>query len=128
MNVLPETAAGKYDYNGKTYYFCCPRCLERFRAAPAQFLTVGLIREAEAQQPAAFRNHRLDSPEGADRALISQGGALPPLRFAERPYSTGIFTCPMHPEVRQIGPGVCPICGMALEPEVVTLEEEANPE
>jgi Cu+-exporting ATPase len=38
------------------------------------------------------------------------------------------YTCPMHPEVRQIGPGSCPKCGMALEPSVVTLEDEANPE
>ncbi len=30
-----------------------------------------------------------------------------------------IYTCPMHPEVRQVGPGSCPICGMALEPETV---------
>jgi Cu+-exporting ATPase len=34
----------------------------------------------------------------------------------------------MHPQVRQIGPGACPICGMALEPETVTLEETDNPE
>ncbi|RVI55225.1 haloacid dehalogenase, partial [Sinorhizobium meliloti] len=33
-----------------------------------------------------------------------------------------IYTCPMHPQVRQIGPGNCPICGMALEPAVVTAE------
>lgn len=39
-----------------------------------------------------------------------------------------IFTCPMHPEIRQRGPGNCPICGMALEPEEVSLEEETNPE
>ena len=39
-----------------------------------------------------------------------------------------IYTCPMHPEVRQSGPGSCPICGMALEPEEVTLEEGPNPE
>ena len=39
-----------------------------------------------------------------------------------------IYTCPMHPEVRQDGPGSCPICGMALEPEEVTLEEGPNPE
>lgn len=39
-----------------------------------------------------------------------------------------IYTCPMHPEVRQKGPGNCPICGMALEPELVSLEEEDNPE
>jgi len=39
-----------------------------------------------------------------------------------------VYTCPMHPEVRQIGPGNCPICGMALEPEVVTLDSSPNPE
>lgn len=39
-----------------------------------------------------------------------------------------IYTCPMHPEVRQKGPGNCPICGMALEPEEVSLVEEVNPE
>src|SRR5579871_959145 len=39
-----------------------------------------------------------------------------------------IYTCPMHPEVRQVGPGSCPICGMALEPEVATAETGPNPE
>ncbi|ACP22289.1 putative cation-transporting P-type ATPase (plasmid) [Sinorhizobium fredii NGR234] len=39
-----------------------------------------------------------------------------------------IYTCPMHPQVRQIGPGNCPICGMALEPEVVTAETGPSPE
>ena len=39
-----------------------------------------------------------------------------------------IYTCPMHPEIRQIGPGSCPICGMALEPEVASLESGPNPE
>ncbi len=39
-----------------------------------------------------------------------------------------IYTCPMHPEIRQIGPGSCPICGMALEPELVTLDAAPNPE
>jgi P-type Cu+ transporter len=39
-----------------------------------------------------------------------------------------IYTCPMHPEVRQVGPGACPICGMALEPVTVTAEAPANPE
>src|SRR5688572_2801949 len=38
------------------------------------------------------------------------------------------YTCPMHPEVRQIGPGTCPKCGMALEPTVDTGAEEKNPE
>src|SRR5215813_12572712 len=39
-----------------------------------------------------------------------------------------VYTCPMHPEVRQDRPGTCPICGMALEPRTVSLGEEANPE
>jgi Cu+-exporting ATPase len=39
-----------------------------------------------------------------------------------------IYTCPMHPEVRQVGPGSCPICGMALEPELVTADAGPNPE
>jgi len=39
-----------------------------------------------------------------------------------------IYTCPMHPEIRQVGPGSCPICGMALEPEVASLDAVPNPE
>jgi P-type Cu+ transporter len=39
-----------------------------------------------------------------------------------------IYTCPMHPQIRQVGPGTCPICGMALEPEVASLDAQPNPE
>ena len=39
-----------------------------------------------------------------------------------------MYTCPMHPQIRQEGPGTCPICGMALEPEMPSLEDEDNPE
>jgi Cu+-exporting ATPase len=39
-----------------------------------------------------------------------------------------IYTCPMHPQIRQVGPGTCPICGMALEPEVTSLDTAPNPE
>jgi Cu+-exporting ATPase len=39
-----------------------------------------------------------------------------------------VYTCPMHPEVRQVGPGSCPICGMALEPEQVSLDDAPDPE
>ncbi|MGV7218294.1 heavy metal translocating P-type ATPase [Bradyrhizobium sp. UFLA05-112] len=39
-----------------------------------------------------------------------------------------IYTCPMHPEIRQVGPGSCPTCGMALEPEVASLDTGPNPE
>ncbi|NRP75675.1 Silver exporting P-type ATPase [Ensifer psoraleae] len=39
-----------------------------------------------------------------------------------------VYTCPMHPKIRQIGPGNCPICGMALEPEVIAAETGPSPE
>ena len=94
MQVMPETAAARYDYKGKTYYFCNPRCLERFKANPEQFLG-----------PA-----KLETSDSKSRI------------------SNVIYTCPMHPEVRQMGPGACPKCGMELEPEMAILEEEANPE
>jgi Cu+-exporting ATPase len=48
-------------------------------------------------------------------------------RTAPVPEGT-IYTCPMHPEVRQVGPGSCPICGMALEPELATADAGPNPE
>ena len=46
---------------------------------------------------------------------------------ADAPAGT-IYTCPMHPQIRQVGPGNCPICGMALEPEVASLDAPPNPE
>jgi Cu+-exporting ATPase len=50
-------------------------------------------------------------------------------REPELPAPAGtIYTCPMHPEVRQVGPGSCPICGMALEPEQVSLDDKPDPE
>jgi len=50
-------------------------------------------------------------------------------REAEPPAPAGtIYTCPMHPEVRQVGPGSCPICGMALEPDQISLDDAPDPE
>ena len=48
---------------------------------------------------------------------------------AATPAAAGtIYTCPMHPQVRQAGPGNCPICGMALEPELASADSGPNPE
>jgi Cu+-exporting ATPase len=55
---------------------------------------------------------------------LAKADAPPP---APVPEGT-IYTCPMHPEIRQVGPGSCPICGMALEPDVVTADSGPNPE
>ena len=53
---------------------------------------------------------------------------LNPRVEAEPAVPGAIYTCPMHPEIRQEGPGSCPICGMALEPETVTAEAPPNHE
>ena len=57
------------------------------------------------------------------------GGAPDAAPTAPVPAQAGtIYTCPMHPEIRQDHPGSCPKCGMALEPVMPTLEDEENPE
>lgn len=96
MTVQPATAAGSYEYQGKTYYFCSTSCLSKFRTDPIHYLT-----------PLEQRNPR--------------GMPVPPSGVVE-------YICPMDPEVLETGPGACPICGMALEPKVVSLEDERNPE
>ena len=58
-----------------------------------------------------------------DRYLAPKTDAPPTMAELE-----AIYTCPMHPEVRQQGPGACPLCGMALEPAMVTLDEGPNVE
>ena len=71
-----------------------------------------------AAQLSVFRRLRV--------ALFSTGNEL---AMPGEPLAPGaIYTCPMHPQVRQVGPGSCPICGMALEPEVPTGEAEPNHE
>ncbi len=51
--------------------------------------------------------------------------SAPPVKAAA---AAAIYTCPMHPQIRQVGPGNCPICGMALEPETVTAESGPSAE
>ncbi|MBY0337955.1 MAG: heavy metal translocating P-type ATPase [Acetobacteraceae bacterium] len=63
----------------------------------------------------------------ADPAKYLRPKATAPLR-AEAVAPGAVWTCPMHPQIRQPGPGSCPICGMALEPETPTAEAAPNPE
>ena len=58
----------------------------------------------------------------------SHHGHVPAIAPTAKAGESVIYTCPMHPEIHRPGPGACPICGMALEPEVVTLEEPENHE
>ncbi len=58
-------------------------------------------------------------------AFLTTADAKP----ATPPVAAGaIYTCPMHPQIRQPGPGSCPICGMALEPETPSLDDDDSPE
>jgi Cu+-exporting ATPase len=102
MTVDPEHAAGSVEYQGKTYYFCSTHCVHRFRENPEAFLNKPDVNKPDVQ------------PIGITRQ--------PPAKPAQK------YTCPMHPEIIRDGPGSCPICGMALEPLTVSLEEEENHE
>ena len=99
MLVTPETAAAKYEHSGKTYYFCAVGCGDKFTADPQRYLSA-----ADA------------SPIRDSRSKIQN-------LKAEIEY-----TCPMHREIIQLGPGSCPICGMALEPKEITLDDRPDPE
>jgi len=103
MSVDPATAKHKAEHGGAAYYFCSGGCREKFVADPGRYLA------APAPAPAAHEHdHHASAPPPANPA--------PP---------GAIYTCPMHPEIRQDHPGACPICGMALEPETPT--EAAGP-
>ena len=114
MMVAAEKAAAKIEHAGNTYYFCSTRCAERFSDEPEKFLaapgTAGMEQgPAHAEHDAARHSGATASRAATDEKKIR-------------------YTCPMHPQIIQIGPGSCPICGMALEPMDVFAEVEADPE
>jgi Cu+-exporting ATPase len=116
MMVDPEHAKGKYDHQGTTYYFCAPACRARFAADPARYLAP---------------DYR---PAGMGGGLVSLGKprtmrpmAMPAPSPAPAP-SGPRYVCPMDPEVSSPVPAACPKCGMALEPEAITLDEKPDPE
>ena len=89
------------------------------------------VKTAEAQHTAVHEGNTyfFCSPRCLAKFTAEPNRYLKPAeaRQPELPAGT-IYTCPMHPQIRQPGPGSCPICGMALEPEVVTAESGPNPE
>lgn len=156
MRVDPAKARSA-EVDGKTWYFCCQRCLDRFVAEPQKFQP-----EPAAQSccggHAAMDGHdhaaegtrdpvcgmRVDSAmarsaqaEGqtwyfcsqrcVDRFVANPAQFLHPQEAA--PVAEGtMWICPMDPEVRQDHPGSCPKCGMALEPEMPSLDDGESPE
>jgi Cu+-exporting ATPase len=119
MKVDPETArGGSHVHQGKSYWFCNPRCRERFAADPEHWLAAGPSRAAMRPMSAPL------APAAA--ATTPEMPAAGPGQTAEPEHVEWI--CPMDPEVLATKPGACPICGMALEPRVVSQAEERNPE
>jgi Cu+-exporting ATPase len=95
--MIPESAPLSTTHDGVTYHFCNPRCKQRFEADPARYLAEA---EAKAQTTAPAASAPAPGKSDAGKAVT--------------------YVCPMDPEIHQSGPGACPKCGMALEPEAPT--------
>ncbi|MGD8360250.1 MAG: heavy metal translocating P-type ATPase [Gemmatimonadota bacterium] len=96
MSVASDTPY-RLERDGRTHRFCSESCRHRFEEDPQSYF------------------HRGD-PEDY---LGAEGTRTVEESSPETPADGGFYTCPMHPENRQAGPGTCPKCGMALEPETV---------
>jgi heavy metal translocating P-type ATPase len=102
MDVNPATSTLTAAHEGETFHFCSAGCQSKFEANPDQY--------------AGHADHNHQDHAAHDAAEVPPGAEV-----AE-------YTCPMHPEIRQPGPGSCPICGMALEPALVTADSAPNAE
>src|SRR6266404_200699 len=142
MTVDPTRAAAKVEHAGKTCYFCSPGCAKRFQQAPEKYLRPG---NTQTPSPGLVNLHNASKPSGAAAAPAAKEAkqveheafVTSAVGHAERKPTSKKppagdkqvrYTCPMHPDIIQIGPGSCPICGMALEPMDVFAQVEADPE
>ena len=106
MSVTPGKEADRVEHGGSEYLFCSKGCAQKFREDPDRYVSTEDTDTGEAGHSCCdHHNHNVDrsSREGPKDA---------------------IYTCPMHPEIRQVGPGDCPKCGMALEPLDATAEQD----
>ena len=101
MTVDPAKAAGEFEHKGTKYYFCSKHCVHAFSSDPERYLS---------RKAGAAHAHR-----GAHHAMPVQIVGKPAARKGS---ARSQYTCPMHPEIVQDGPGSCPKCGMALVPTV----------
>ena len=142
MTVEPDSH--RVEHGGRTWRFCSARCAEKFAADPARY--DGGQAPADDHDPVCGMTVKPDSPHRVEHggrtwhfcsARCAARFADDPARYdgsqaagpppAALPPGT-LYVCPMDPEVRQDHPGTCPKCGMALEPELPSLEEAGNPE
>src|SRR5580704_7342965 len=149
MTVDPKKAAAKIDHASQTSYFCSKRCAQRFAQFPEKYAATtadspdllntrpvlqsraAVKRVGGAEKSAGVANPAA-APSAAHGHAESTGSAhnhAAPARSASSAAPQGVrYTCPMHPQIVQMGPGSCPICGMALEPMDPLAAVEADPE
>lgn len=124
----------------RTFFFCCNGCKTKFDADAQHYLTrtakdlVCGMDVTIANARYALRHNKKSyyfCSAGCETKFEKEPerytGETPAPPPAPVPEGT-IYTCPMDPEIRQIGPGTCPICGMALEPDMPSAETGPNPE
>ena len=116
MSVEPTTAKARVEHDSRTYYFCCGGCAKQFEQAPTKYLGASDGEKKTLTMIAPANAVEMPMPGSEDTKPSATAG------------NNVRYTCPMHPQIVQIGPGACPICGMALEPMDVTAEEETDPE
>src|SRR2546423_12524352 len=98
MSVDPQKAAAKVEHAGKTYFFCAPGCARRFEKEPEKYL--------RAMQAPAIDQRSSAAPPLVSIASRAQQRA--PDASASEKHTEGIrYTCPMHPQIVQLGPGSC---------------------
>ncbi len=137
MVVQPgATQGGSYVHSGETVWFCSEKCRDSFVKGPATYFTATDVvcgMTVDKHAPAAFSAYAgrmwfFCRVQCRDRFLAEPGSYLPAAAKARLTPSGAVWTCPMHPQVREPRPGPCPICGMALEPEHPALGTGPNPE
>ena len=98
MSVADDSALST-QHEGQRYFFCSETCLNKFIAEPGKFLGDEVEHDHSCCSSGHHAHHAPAPATAADESAI--------------------YTCPMHPEIEQVGPGSCPKCGMALEPKSV---------
>ena len=139
MSVAPEKAAATVEFEGKKYFFCAKSCAARFEKEPKRYLS-GKVPEGVYEMGhggglvsiGEVKAGRASTVEKSGRR-IADAAKSPPQKAAstKNPTTAGAgirYTCPMHPEVVQMGPGSCPKCGMALEPMDLVAVAGPDPE
>ncbi|MFW2437855.1 MAG: heavy metal translocating P-type ATPase [Arenicellales bacterium] len=99
---VTEDSEHKAELEGESYYFCSTSCKDKFTNSPAEFIHQQAAHDHTGHGHFHDRKGRLEKEGYCDDGVCESGSTF--------------YTCPMHPEIRQQGPGSCPKCGMALEP------------